>query len=543
MKGKKAKQGGKRLKKAGRKPVAAIIVCVCLVLAVAGGYLGICHWTDNRILPHSRVQGLYLEGLEREQARQRLEEIAGRNGNLTIDLVYGKTVLPFETEKADLTLDFDALLDPVTLDAPFLKRGALWLGALMGDGISVERERYFANPTYIDGLCTELNALLSNPVEQHAIEIAEDGTIWFKRGWDGQAIHTEQLAETLLQKVLAGDDSPLMLEATVTAPDEPDFQALYDQVYVEPVDAVLDKETMEVTDHVTGVYIVLDVVYKMFDATRPGGEFEIKRIFTEPDMTREHLTEVLFRDAIGTAQSTVNGTEDRRTNVELAAQFCHETVLLPGEVFSYWNMIAPCTKEQGFKEANTYLYGETVQGVGGGICQVSSTIYTAALQANLAIVQRNPHSYIPQYLPNGSDAMVNGGSSDFKFQNNTPYPLKICTTVVDRVLIAEILGTKTDDTYVVMEHNDISHTKAGTVYKIDPTVKAGRPKELTTPYDGYKTESYRCIYDGEGNLISRTKESVSVYRKRDRVLAINPADAAKYNVDPETGKPLPTATP
>ena len=541
---KKPSTGGKRLKQKRGRGVVPIIICTCLLLALAGGYAALCDWAENRILPHSRVQGLYLEGLERHQARQRLEEIAARNTDLDIDLIYGKTVVSFETEKADLTLDIDPMLDAVTLDAPFLQRGAVWIGALLGDGITVERERYFANPLYIDGICSQLNELLTNPVQQHSATQQADGSILIKRGWDGQTIHTERVAETLLAKVLSGDDSPLMLDATVTAPDALDLQPLYDEIFVAPADAVLNKQTMEITDHVVGVSFDLKAAMKRFDATRPGGEFTVDLIYTEPEITKQILTDALFVDMLATAQSKVGGTNDRLSNVTLAADFCHETVLLPGETFSYWSMIAPCTKEQGFKDAPTYLNGQTVPGVGGGICQVSSTIYTAVLHANLQVDQRNPHTYYPQYLPNGSDAMVNdGGVSDFKFTNNTPFPLQVRTTVTDRVLTAEIWGTKTDDTYVVMEHNDLYKTDWKTVYKIDSSVGVGKTRELTSPYPGFKTESYRCIYDAEGNLISRTLESISVYRKRDRVLAINPADAAKYNVDPKTGEPLPEPTP
>ena len=93
---KKPNTGGKRLKKRTRRAVVPIIVCTCLVLALVGGYAVLCNWTENRILPNSRVQGLYLEGLEREQAYSRLEEIAARNSDLTIDLIYGKTTVTFE---------------------------------------------------------------------------------------------------------------------------------------------------------------------------------------------------------------------------------------------------------------------------------------------------------------------------------------------------------------------------------------------------------------------------------------------------------------
>ena len=117
--------GGKRVKKGGRSAVVPIVICACLVLALAGGYVGLCSWSEGRVLPHSRVQGLYLEGLERSQAAQRLEEVASRGDKITIDLIYDNTLVVFEAEKADPSLDIDSMLDEVTVNQPFLRRGAV----------------------------------------------------------------------------------------------------------------------------------------------------------------------------------------------------------------------------------------------------------------------------------------------------------------------------------------------------------------------------------------------------------------------------------
>ena len=472
--------GGKRVKKSYKGLVAAII-CGCLVLAVAGAYIGLCSWASDRVLPNSVVQGLHLEGLKRDQAEERLQELSTRYDNITIDMVYDGTVTVFEASKADVSFNIDAALDEVTVGGSFLGRGAAWLGAMGGEGIQTEQPMMFAEPIYIDGLVTELNTLLTNPVEQHSFAV-EEGSIRVVRGWAGQAIHTEDLENALLEKVLAGDSSPLMLEGTITEPDALDFQALYDQVYIEPVDAALDLESLTIVPHVTGVSIDVDAAKKQFNSTAPGDFFLVEPIYTEPTVTTEILTENLFAHKLGDAYSYVSGSNARASNVALAGSLCHETILLPGGEFSYWNAIAPCSEEQGFKDAPTYYYGKTVPGIGGGICQVSSTIYTAVLESNLEVLERNPHSYVPGYLPNGSDAMVNdGGDSDFVFKNNTDYPIQIRVISKGRNLTVEIWGTKTDDTYVVMEHYDLEVKPHTTIYKIDPSIPAGSPREDVSP--------------------------------------------------------------
>lgn len=145
------------------------------------------------------------------------------------------------------------------------------------------------------------------------------------------------------------------------------------------------------------------------------------------------------------------------------------------------------------------------------------------------------------YIPDGMDATVYYGALDFRFENDTAYPIKLVTSMENRKLTVQIYGTKTDDITVKMESVRLETIAYSTVYQIDNSIAQGTSKVSVTPYTGRKVEAYRCLYDGEGNLISRTLESVNNYRKRDKVILINSADAAAYGVDPVTGQPVPSA--
>lgn len=538
------KDAGQELNTTGKRSAAGAVIAVCAVLFIAAVYAGLCLWAGAHVLPNSSVLGMELGGLSLTAAEERLAGIGERYAGQTLGLVCGETRVECELDKAQPSIDAQAALEPLCAKSEsFLRRGIVWVQALLNrpqtglDSAALS----FGDPVYMDGLLTELTGTMSDPVEQHRILIDED-EIRITTGHAGQAIDTSTLEERMLARLAAEDHSDLEMEVTVIRPDELDLQALYSDIYTEPANAALDGETFEITPSVTGVSFDLAQAGSRYAASGEDETFAIPLIFTEPEITTEKMEESLFADVLGEGKSSVSGSSGRKANVKLAGELCDGTILLPGEEFAYWSMIAPCTKEQGFQEAPTYLNGQTVPGVGGGVCQVSSTIYTACLYANLEIVERRNHTYAVGYLPEGSDAMVSEGASDFRFRNNTDWPIKLVITMENSKLKVQILGTKTDDTYVKMEFNNLSSNPFETVYQIDDTVPAGTTKVKVTGYTGYKNETYRCIYSGDGTLISRTLESKNSYARRDKIVLINSADAYKYGLD-TNGEKLPEGTP
>lgn len=533
------KPEGKRVaKKSSRVPVGVIVV-VCAVVVAAALYTGLCVWAGSHILPNSSAAGVELSGLSRSAAEKRLEQAAQEFQGKSVDLTCSGKSIPCELDKAGLRWDSELVLDQLICDRAFFARGAAWLGALGGERSVDENALFFEDQLYMDGLITALTSAMTNPVEQHSVTVGET-EIRITAGHAGQTIDTTAVEQMLCERIANGRDyNELALEVVITQPDELDLESLHAEIYVEPVNAALNGETFEITPSVTGVSFDIPTAQALFERAEAGQTVTVPLILTEPEITTELMEASLFADVLGEAKSTVSGSAARKSNVALACSLVNETILLPGEEFSYWSMIAPCTKEQGFQDAPTYVNGETVPGVGGGVCQVSSSIYTASLYANMEIVQRNQHTYAVGYLPDGNDAMVNGGSSDFKFRNNTQWPIKIVAGVEGSRLTVQILGTKTDDTYVKLEFAELSSNPYETIYQIDDSIPAGTTKEKTSGYRGRKTETYRCIYDGDRTLISRTLENKNSYARRDRILLINSADAAKYNVDPVTGAKLP----
>ena len=139
----------------------------------------------------------------------------------------------------------------------------------------------------------------------------------------------------------------------------------------------------------------------------------------------EELEQVLFRDVLGEAKTHVSGSAGRIGNVKLSAQIINGLVLNSGETFSYNESVGKRTADRGFKPAPAYVKGETVDEIGGGICQTSTTLYGAVLRSGLEIVERSNHSIPSTYCPIGQDAAVSWPNMDFKFRNNTEYPLSL----------------------------------------------------------------------------------------------------------------------
>jgi len=227
---------------------------------------------------------------------------------------------------------------------------------------------------------------------------------------------------------------------------------------------------------------------------------------------------------LGSAQTPYKGTDtnNRNTNLAIACEAVNGLVLLPGEVFSYNDTLGERTKEAGYKEAPSYVGGLTVDTLGGGICQVSSTLYYSTLFADLEIVERHNHGYVSDYIAKGMDATVTWDGADFRFSNNTNFPIRIEAWRADGYVNVQIIGTDERDYYVKMSYSVREYTPFETVYQeYLPDNPEGYTdgKEIVTPYNGYIVQTYKEKYSKETDeLLSKDKWTYDVYKKRDQVI-------------------------
>lgn len=297
-----------------------------------------------------------------------------------------------------------------------------------------------------------------------------------------------------------------------------DLDAIFREYCSEPVDARFDPNTKEVVPEVYGYTFDLEYAKELLAAAEPGTVVGVPMEYVEPDL----IASDFFADVLSSYETSHTNSENRNTNLRLACAAINGYVLLPGDTFDYNQVLGKRTAEAGYKAAGAYANGETVYEIGGGICQVSSTLYYCTLLADLEIVTREAHSYVSNYMPYGMDATVSWNGPDFRFRNNTDYPIRIEAEVSDGYVKVKLVGTDTKDYYVEMEYEIIGWEAYETVYQeYAPDNEKGYTdgQVLTTPYTGCTVKTYRCRYDKETQeLISRDFEARSKYKSRDQVI-------------------------
>lgn len=271
----------------------------------------------------------------------------------------------------------------------------------------------------------------------------EDTALTIYKGSSGVKADLSALEEMILQTLEDhGYEEVLACPETKVLPEETDLQPFYDEIHVEMKNAFLDKEKdYAVVPSVQGVSFDVKEAEKQLEKAEEGTEVKIPYTITEPELSTEELNSMLYRDVIGSYTTYGGGTSNRITNIKLACESCNNVILNPGEIFSYNETVGERTAARGFQSAIVIANGQAVQGIGGGICQVSTTIYAACLNAGLEIVERYPHSKPVSYVPSGMDATVSWGTLDYRFKNSTAYPLKLQVSYADGAITAELLGT------------------------------------------------------------------------------------------------------
>jgi len=245
---------------------------------------------------------------------------------------------------------------------------------------------------------------------------------------------------------------------------------------------------------------------------------------TLPEITVAKLKEDgLERKIIEFSTSFSTSGEGRSHNVTAAALALNDTLLQPGEVFEYGKIVAKAEKEYGYKEAPVILRGKLTPGIGGGICQVSSTLYNAALLSGLEIVERRNHSLPVSYLPRGLDATFASGFVNFKFRNSTGKQLLIRTVVQDKTVTVKMFGTMDERVSYKTETAQLKINPPKTAYVADNTVALGKQVQLQKGENGYVVEAF-LVKEIDGKFSERKKLSKDTYRTQDTLIAVHPDD-------------------
>ena len=339
--------------------------------------------------------------------------------------------------------------------------------------------------TRIEREAAEINVSLS----AGSIEIDEaHSAILVVKGASMITLDPAAVADRMLSDIRAGKFGTSAYPVDMSGDDKMTLQELHDAICGDPVNAGYDPETQSATESKVGIEFDVAEAQPLWDAASTGDTVTIPATLTQPEMTQERLQQHLLADKLATKTTSLSGSSSNRiTNVKLAAEKINGVILQPGQTFSYNDVVGQRTKANGFKEAGAYSNGQVVQEVGGGICQVSSTLYYCAMVSNLKINTRTCHYFPVAYIEPGMDATVSWGGPEFKFTNSREYPIEIKAYVEKNSITVEIWGTDVDGSYVKMSYTA----------------------------NGLRATTYRTVYDKDGNEISRTVEANSTYHSHD----------------------------
>ncbi len=448
---------------------------------------------SNVIQPGVFIKGINVSGLTKEEAIELVKKELSYQMNDHIELTYKNYNYYVEIEQIEAKFDIEASVNyalNLAKNGSFFENLTQYISILLTN-IDIDPKLIY-NEEALDSYLETIEKNLPDQLEQYGYYI-EDDELFITNGINGAGIEFDELKKLIIDAIqdISYSRGYIQIPTYTKYPDPIDVEAIHNDVYREVQDAYFTTEPYAVFADVTGIDFDVNEVKKLIDDNPNIEEYEIPLIYTEPNITVNDLGREAFPDLLASYSTRyVTSNRDRTTNLKLAASKINGTVVMPGEIFSYNKVVGKRTIAAGYKEAAIYQDGGVTSGLGGGICQISTTLYNAVIAANMEIETRRNHMFVPSYAEAGKDATVVWGSTDFKFKNRRDYPIKIEAIVEGGIARINIYGLLTDDEY------DISlYTR--TIKSTDTTLVV---------------ESYR-EYRRDGKVVKRDKLYTDTYKK------------------------------
>lgn len=517
---------------------------VPLACAIAGGVLAVlllalCGFTYlyPHIFPGVTVGSIRVGGMSVQQAEKAIDTQSVplyQGADVSLTIYEEQYDIPVDTvlESVDTAQSAQNARAVGRTGNPFAR---MWqvVTALFGKG-----EAQLAATVDDEGLKNALSAIakeaLTEPVEP-TWDIGTD-TMTVHAGKPGVHFDTDTVEQALTAKIRLMDFTPYAVSTELTETPAINMDDIAAKVIGEPVSAVVNKEDGKtIVPEKPGVQFDIDKA-KEIVGDGSAESYTIPIVKTEPKVTAADLTEKLFRDTLARTATDLNeGNVPRTNNVRLASKAINGTILNPGDEFSYNGIVGERTEARGYKPAGAYANGKVIEEFGGGVCQPSSTLYMAVLRADLEVTERTNHSFTVAYTPLGEDATVDYGSLDFRFKNNTDYPVKILAEQTGGQMIMTIVGTKTTDKTVKTRTEVLETYAPKTIEKKDNSMKVGQTRVEETAITGYATRTYKQIT--ENGKTTEVLANSSRYDKRDKVVYVGTIRPEKPKADPAPVKP------
>ena len=510
----------------------ALLICITIGIiiffSIFSTIFALINIRNNKIIDGISINGISVAGLTPEEATQKLTDKFSKKLNSTLILNYkdyNSEIIP--TQDINANYDVSAAVQKaysIGRSGNLIQNNYEILASIIATkkvSVNLIYDSEKLNQ-HLDKISVELPGLVVQP--SYYIDntnlIVVDGT-------PGIALMQDNARNLILLNIESLSSSNLIeLPTQNVEPNKININKIHEEIYSEPQNAYLIKEPFELNVGSSGTDFAISLDEAQNLLNEPKEEYIIPLKITPPEIGVADLGNDVFIHTLGSYSSTFNVSNyNRTTNVNIASQKINNIILLPGETFSYNKVVGERTFENGFKEASVYTSSGVVNGLGGGICQVSSTLYNAVLEANLEIVERRNHRYAVSYVPLGRDATVAYGSIDFRFKNNRQYPIKISSYTKNGTLFVSITGIEEETEYdVSITTKRLSTTPFTTKYIQDSSMPEGTQKQTQYGDNGYKYETYKTV-SLNGAIISTELISTDNYTPLTRIVRIGTKQA------------------
>ena len=494
-----------------------LLLIPLFIFAILVGILSTVFALINRdnetIFSGISIQGIDVSNLTIDEAKRKVSSIIGNHISEEISLQHNDFQTVILPEQFGVSFDVDSAVEQaysIGKSDSLIKNNYTILSLLL--------KNYNISPSInydedlLNSLIDSINAQLPDRVVNSGYSI--DGTnLIITSGKDGILISSSDLKDEILSFLndISSKNETINIPVNNVGAEPINLDAIYKDIFKLPVDASYTTNPYVVYPSSNGLDFAISMEEAKAIISNQQDEYTIPLKITYPNVTTNQIGNEPFPDLLSQfSTSFTSSGYNRSNNIILSSAKLNGLVLMPGEEFSYNQAVGQRTRAAGFREAGAYSNGKVVQEVGGGICQVSSTLYNAVLYANLEIVERTNHYFNPGYVKAGLDATVSWGGPDFRFRNNRNYPIRIVTDTSGKKLKVYIYGLKTDDDCtVVLDPRYISSA-------------TGETRVVSSGSNGCKTATYKYVYDKNGTLISSECISRDTYSPHNKVVAVGP---------------------
>ena len=510
-----------------KKHTKAIVITICilvfvLIIGVLSTIFALININSDKIISGISILGIDVSGLTQDEANTKITE--NLNSRLETNLVFNHNGILYNVLPSQLECSYD-ITKAVNEAYSCGRNGNIFVNNFdilntLINKVNINVDFSYNNDLY-ESVVSQMNANFEDGIKQSSYTIDGNNLI-ITSGKAGNVIKSEELRNLIIDKLTSVDYNTDSIEVPVeeVQPDGIDIDKIHSEIYKEATDAYYTTDPYAVYPSSSGLDfdISIDEAKQMVSTPQDTYTIPLKTLY--PNVTTNEIGREAFPDLLATySTSYASSNANRSTNIALAASKINGTVLMPGEEFSFNGTVGKRTASAGFKTATVYSNGQVTTDYGGGICQVSSTLYNSVLRANLEITNRVNHTFTVGYVPIGLDATVSWGAPDFKFKNSRNYPVKIVATTSNKRLTISVYGLKEDVEYEV----ELVSYKTGTVpystvYTTDSSLGKGKTKVVQSGSNGATSVAYK-ILKLNGQEVSRTLLSKDTYSPHNQIIA------------------------